>query len=166
MGKEGSERGKESPENGNVKVVVRVRPITQKELEALETPVIEADENRNELNVSMSAKRASQCKSYPFDNVFGPTTTQQHLFETVCRPVVDEVLQGYNCTIFAYGQTGTGKTFTMEGLSKSKKAIHFNAGTGGQINFSAFQMLFASICELLFFTQASFLDRSKLFLSI
>mmetsp|Transcript_11723 Transcript_11723/g.48718 ORF Transcript_11723/g.48718 Transcript_11723/m.48718 type:complete len:937 (-) Transcript_11723:1622-4432(-) len=128
MGKEGSERGKESPENGNVKVVVRVRPITQKELEALETPVIEADENRNELNVSMSAKRASQCKSYPFDNVFGPTTTQQHLFETVCRPVVDEVLQGYNCTIFAYGQTGTGKTFTMEGLSKSKKAIHFNAG--------------------------------------
>ncbi len=31
------------------------------------------------------------------------------------KPIVEEVLEGYNCTIFAYGQTGTGKTFTMEG---------------------------------------------------
>lgn len=36
-------------------------------------------------------------------------------YDRVVRPVVDEVLQGYNCTVFAYGQTGTGKTYTMEG---------------------------------------------------
>ncbi|RTG91200.1 uncharacterized protein DC041_0009813 [Schistosoma bovis] len=34
----------------------------------------------------------------------------------VARPIVDKVLEGYNGTIFAYGQTGTGKTFTMEGI--------------------------------------------------
>lgn len=33
----------------------------------------------------------------------------------VVNPLVEEVLAGYNCTVFAYGQTGTGKTFTMEG---------------------------------------------------
>lgn len=31
------------------------------------------------------------------------------------RPIIDEVLEGFNCTVFAYGQTGTGKTHTMEG---------------------------------------------------
>jgi kinesin family protein 11 len=34
---------------------------------------------------------------------------------SVVHPIISEVLAGYNCTVFAYGQTGTGKTFTMEG---------------------------------------------------
>lgn len=46
---------------------------------------------------------------------FGQYTTQEQLFETTVVPVIDEVLQGFNCTVFAYGQTGTGKTYTMEG---------------------------------------------------
>jgi kinesin family protein 11 len=54
-------------------------------------------------------------KGYMFDHVFGPADTQQELFETVVAPIVEEVLKGFNCTIFAYGQTGTGKTYTMEG---------------------------------------------------
>ena len=37
------------------------------------------------------------------------------IFREVVEPVINEVLDGYSCTIFAYGQTGTGKTFTMEG---------------------------------------------------
>ena len=39
------------------------------------------------------------------------------LYDETFRPLVDSVLQGFNGTIFAYGQTGTGKTFTMEGES-------------------------------------------------
>jgi len=42
-------------------------------------------------------------------------------------PIVNEVLEGYNCTIFAYGQTGTGKTYTMEGGAIKK--VFFLAGT-------------------------------------
>ena len=47
--------------------------------------------------------------------VFGPDSTQERLFNQAISPIVEEVLDGFNCTIFAYGQTGTGKTFTMEG---------------------------------------------------
>ena len=39
-------------------------------------------------------------------------------------PIVNEVLEGYNCTIFAYGQTGTGKTYTMEGGARKKVLFH------------------------------------------
>jgi kinesin family member 11 len=47
--------------------------------------------------------------------VFSPKTGQEKLFKQSIIPIVDEVLDGFNCTIFAYGQTGTGKTYTMEG---------------------------------------------------
>jgi kinesin family protein 11 len=47
--------------------------------------------------------------------VFGPKSRQQDVFNHAVVPLVGEVLDGYNCTIFAYGQTGTGKTYTMEG---------------------------------------------------
>ncbi|KAJ0978494.1 hypothetical protein J5N97_013968 [Dioscorea zingiberensis] len=53
--------------------------------------------------------------------VFGPTSQQKDLFDLAVSPVVNEVLEGYNCTIFAYGQTGTGKTYTMEGGGKKMK---------------------------------------------
>lgn len=71
-------------------------------------------------------------KTYTFDYVFGPNSKQVDIYNLVARPIVDAVLEGYNGTIFAYGQTGTGlriltrkysweigiclgKTFTMEG---------------------------------------------------
>ena len=50
-----------------------------------------------------------------FSKVFGMSSKQTDVYNQVVRPVVMEVIEGYNCTIFAYGQTGTGKTFTMEG---------------------------------------------------
>jgi hypothetical protein len=46
--------------------------------------------------------------------VFDPDCTQAKLYNGAIRPIVEEVLEGFNCTIFAYGQTGTGKTYTME----------------------------------------------------
>ncbi|XP_042082432.1 kinesin-like protein KIF11 [Haplochromis burtoni] len=47
--------------------------------------------------------------------VFGPSAKQIEVYRSVVCPILDEVIMGYNCTVFAYGQTGTGKTFTMEG---------------------------------------------------
>jgi hypothetical protein len=47
--------------------------------------------------------------------VFGPNSGQERLYNQAVSPIVEEVLEGFNCTIFAYGQTGTGKTYTMEG---------------------------------------------------
>jgi kinesin family protein 11 len=50
-----------------------------------------------------------------FDDVFGPNSTQDRVYDSAVRPMVKDVLEGMNCTVFAYGQTGTGKTFTMSG---------------------------------------------------
>ena len=54
-------------------------------------------------------------KSFTFYKVFGVESTQPDVNKSVVSPLVHQVLQGYNCTVFAYGQTGTGKTHTMEG---------------------------------------------------
>ncbi len=54
-------------------------------------------------------------KRFTFDTVFSETTSQRKLYDTCAAPVVQSVLEGYNGTVFAYGQTGAGKTHTMEG---------------------------------------------------
>ena len=52
---------------------------------------------------------------FSFDMVFQPKCIQENVFKQAALPIVESVLEGYNGTIFAYGQTGTGKTHTMEG---------------------------------------------------
>lgn len=59
---------------------------------------------------SYGAGGGPSTKTYPFDHVFGPEADQTMIFNEVAEGMLDEVLAGYNCTIFAYGQTGTGKT--------------------------------------------------------
>ncbi len=49
-------------------------------------------------------------RTYSFDLVFGPEATQSMIYHDVVGPMLSEVMLGYNCTLFAYGQTGTGKT--------------------------------------------------------
>lgn len=63
----------------------------------------------------VSVRDKSQTKTFTFDRVFGPHSKQVEVYKAVVSPLIAEVLQGYNCTVFAYGQTGTGKTFTMVG---------------------------------------------------
>ena len=52
---------------------------------------------------------------FTFDQVFGPDSTQESVYAVAVQPVVDQVVRGLSCCIFAYGQTGTGKTYTMLG---------------------------------------------------
>ena len=54
-------------------------------------------------------------KLFTFDAVYGEDSTQRQVFDETAFPLVESVLQGYNGTIFAYGQTGCGKTHTMMG---------------------------------------------------
>lgn len=54
-------------------------------------------------------------KSFTFDNVFGSESLQSYIYEETAFSLVDSVIEGYNGTIFAYGQTGCGKTHTMMG---------------------------------------------------
>lgn len=58
--------------------------------------------------------------------MYGPDADQGMLYTDVAKPILQQVLQGYNCTIFAYGQTGTGKTSVLLSLSSSlsSRACH------------------------------------------
>jgi hypothetical protein len=60
-----------------------------------------------------------QLHPFTFDNVFDMDSSQQEVYEITAKPAVISILEGYNSTVFAYGQTGTGKTFTMEGFTCS-----------------------------------------------
>lgn len=66
-------------------------------------------------NKEVVVRDKAQTKTFAFDKVFGPNSKQVEIYKTVVHPYITEVLQGYNCTVFAYGQTGTGKTYTMIG---------------------------------------------------
>ena len=70
-------------------------------------------------------------KSFAFDLVYGPEIVQRRIYDEVAFPLVEAVLQGFNGTIFAYGQTGCGKTYTMVGdkTDEVKKGITPNALT-------------------------------------
>jgi DNA replication protein DnaC len=55
-------------------------------------------------------------KRFTFDSVYPMNSKQVDIFEQTAFPIIENILEGYNGTIFAYGQTGTGKTHTMVGL--------------------------------------------------
>lgn len=61
------------------------------------------------------ADRSEAPKAFTYDSSYGPDSAQEQVYINTAYPIVESVLDGYNGTIFAYGQTGTGKTFTMEG---------------------------------------------------
>ncbi|XP_023818936.1 kinesin-like protein KIF11 isoform X2 [Oryzias latipes] len=99
----------------NIQVVVRCRPFNTVERKS-SYGVIDCDQNRKEVNVKTGGLNDKAArKTYTFDMVFGPAAKQIDVYRSVVCPILDEVIMGYNCTVFAYGQTGTGKTFTMEG---------------------------------------------------
>jgi len=97
----------------NVKVIVRCRPLNSTEKSNGNKSIVECDENNGQIQVT---KKGDQPKLFTFDTVFGPESRQVDIYNLTARPIVGFVLEGYNGTVFAYGQTGTGKTFTMEGV--------------------------------------------------
>uniref|UniRef100_I3JEN8 Kinesin-like protein n=1 Tax=Oreochromis niloticus TaxID=8128 RepID=I3JEN8_ORENI len=96
----------EAAEGGvcGVKVMCRFRPLN------------EAERSRGDKNIpKFNGEDTVVGKPYVFDRVFPPTTEQVQVYDTCAKQIVRDVLGGYNGTIFAYGQTSSGKTHTMEG---------------------------------------------------
>lgn len=102
----------------NIKVVIRWRRRSDREVQDKETLIVSSKGPKSqEVTIETSVPISSlgvitlaPTRTYPFDLVFGPEADQAMIYHDVVRPMLDEVLQGYNCTLFAYGQTGTGKT--------------------------------------------------------
>ncbi|PON40489.1 Kinesin-like protein [Trema orientale] len=117
-------RKKEKDEKAvvNVQVLLRCRPFSEDELRSNGPNVVFCNDCQRQVAVSQSIDGKHIDRVFSFDKVFGPFAQQRDLYEQAVFPIVNEVLEGFNCTIFAYGETGTGKTYTMEGECKRKKS--------------------------------------------
>ncbi|KAJ0241049.1 Kinesin-like protein KIN-14Q [Hirschfeldia incana] len=102
---------------GNIRVFCRCRPLNFEEIEAGVSMGIDVESTKNGEVIVMS--NGFPKKSFKFDSVFGPNASQADVFEDTA-PFATSVIDGYNVCIFAYGQTGTGKTFTMEGTPDNR----------------------------------------------
>ncbi|XP_063371290.1 kinesin-like protein KIF3A [Cydia amplana] len=102
----------------NVRVVVRVRPMDEREKLEGAPCCVSVDAVHGTVAVTRSnAAPPEPPRVYAYDAVFDWTTSQMDIYVQTASPIVEQVLKGYNGTIFAYGQTGTGKTYTMAGAT-------------------------------------------------
>ncbi|KAG0718459.1 Kinesin-like protein KIF18A [Chionoecetes opilio] len=117
----------------NLKVVVRVRPQNQQEQDKGARCVVDVlDEHMLVFDPKEDtgdgfffkgikqrgrdlAKRQPLEKKFMFESVFGDQSTNTQLYEATAHPLIETLLQGYNCCVFAYGATGAGKTYSMLG---------------------------------------------------
>ncbi|KAJ9564701.1 hypothetical protein OSB04_000667 [Centaurea solstitialis] len=97
---------------GNIRVFCRCRPLNKTEASSGCSTVVDFGAALDGVLGVLS--NGSTKKTFKFDSVFAPKDNQDDVFAQA-SPLVTSVLDGYNVCIFAYGQTGTGKTFTMEG---------------------------------------------------
>nr|CAB3463738.1 unnamed protein product [Digitaria exilis] len=125
----------------NVQVILRCRPLSDEETKSNTPVVISCNERRREVAATQIIANKQIDRTFAFDKVFGPSSKQKDLFEQSISPIVNEVLEGYNCTIFAYGQTGTGKTYTMEG-GGTRKVKHGELPTDAGVIPRAVRQIF------------------------
>ena len=134
----------------NVKVAIRVRPLNDREIqECAKISVSIPDPYKS---VSIDIKSEQKCFTY--DYVASEDVSQEEIFEAIGKPIALSCLAGYNGTIFAYGQTGAGKTFTILGASSDPSQ---------EANFSQYQPkrgLLPRCFEYLFSSIKSEMDRS------
>lgn len=107
-----------------VRVAVRIRPLLPKEV--LHNHQVCVRVVPGSAQVMLSSDRV-----FSFDHAFGPTASQDEVYESCVQPLVESLVDGYNATIFCYGQTGSGKTFTLGGgnlgkLCRTQVAVFYN----------------------------------------
>ena len=109
----------------SITVAIRVRPLNQIELEVTSVEGIKIV-NANSLIVSSDPnsvnKKTNLIKEHQFffDYVFGPSSTQEEVYQKTAQNLLPGIIEGYNATVFAYGATGSGKTYTMLGTIKKE----------------------------------------------
>ncbi|CAB3225594.1 unnamed protein product [Arctia plantaginis] len=106
--------------NECVKVVVRCRPLAEKEKNEGFDEVVKVWPERGGVQVY---NPKGQDKLFTYDAAYDCTADTQTIYDEMVRPLVASVLDGFNGCVFAYGQTGTGKTHTMEGTPEHEGVI-------------------------------------------
>lgn len=80
--------------------------------------VVATDSSIVQVQLTKPKSRDTPPKTFTFDGVYFMLDTTQQIYNEICFPLVSGVLEGYNGTVFAYGQTGCGKSYTMMGVEE------------------------------------------------
>ncbi|CAL0314467.1 unnamed protein product [Lupinus luteus] len=128
MGSIGREEAMEQGQEERILVSVRLRPLNDKELARRDVSDWECINDttiicRNNLSTS---DRSLYPTAYSFDRVFRGDCSTRHVYEAAAKEVAVSVVSGINSSIFAYGQTSSGKTYTMSGITEYAVADIFN----------------------------------------
>ncbi|KAL0699652.1 hypothetical protein Bca4012_055774 [Brassica carinata] len=115
----GSSRSREE----KIVVTVRLRPLNKKELSAKDQVAWQCVDSHTIVSKPQAPQeRSHHQSSFTFDKVFGPESFTEDVYEDGVKNVALSALMGINATIFAYGQTSSGKTYTMRGVTE--KAVN------------------------------------------
>ncbi len=121
-----------SMEQSLIKVCVRVRPLLNDEItesvvwqwkENSITPIPWHQRNQGGSNGTMEYSMANPNATFTFDHLFTPDHTNTHIFQDVIKEIVTSGMNGYHGSVFTYGQTSSGKTFTMYGAPSQQGVI-------------------------------------------
>jgi hypothetical protein len=136
-------------ESENVRVVVRVRPLTEREERKGDEELVSCvgDRSVQVVDPSQARGRTMTGTAYQFNQCFGAECTQEQLFEGCgVLPLLDHVLEGYSATVFAYGPTGSGKTYTITG--RPDNILKYGSGDGSDgIVIRSVEALFDKISQ-------------------
>ncbi|GFO29443.1 kinesin-like protein, partial [Plakobranchus ocellatus] len=100
-----------------VKVIVRCRPMNTREKDLKCKTVVSMDSKRGQCSIVNPGDQKAPPKSFTFDGAYFIDSTTEQIYNEIAYPLVEGVTEGYNGTIFAYGQTGCGKSFSMQGIT-------------------------------------------------
>ena len=137
--------------NPNVSVICRFRPMN--ELEKTNGKEEVADFTSPTSLTFHSTKEKNNYK-YNFDRIFPPSSTQQEVYDFGVKGIIDSVLSGYNGTVLAYGQTSSGKTYTMQGLVDNE----VNKGIIPRMIAHVFGFIYDSPPEIEFMVKVSMIE--------
>ncbi|XP_049662989.1 kinesin-like protein KIF17 isoform X6 [Accipiter gentilis] len=99
-----------------VKVIVRCRPMNEREKALGCKAVVSMESARGQCFLQNPAATGEPPKQFTFDGAYYQEHSTEQIYNEIAYPLVEGVTEGYNGTIFAYGQTGSGKSFTMQGV--------------------------------------------------
>lgn len=102
---------------------MRCRPLNERETGLNCENIIDIYGNTGQCSIINPNDRKSPAKNFFFDGAFECSSTTECIYNEVACPLIDGVTEGYNGTIFAYGQTGCGKSFTMQGIQDSTPQV-------------------------------------------
>ncbi|XP_077777152.1 kinesin-like protein KIF17 isoform X8 [Podarcis muralis] len=108
-----------------VKVIVRCRPLNEREKQLGCKVVVNMDSSCGQCFIQNPMASEDPPKQFTFDGAYNMSHNTEQIYNEIAYPLIEGVTEGYNGTIFAYGQTGSGKSFTMQGIldPSSQKGI-------------------------------------------